>query len=385
MPTFRDAANGLADAFEAGIAHTHPEAVTRLEFDSLAERVAQLEAAPPPVPDPPDAPPQQEPPPPPEDGPAQPWDAARVGPAQAIAVPDRWERVSTPEGLRDALRSGYSVMLRERQRLGGYSFEIADGAWLRAEGDGAWVFGNGRDKVLRPAGRGCAHNIVIEGLNQGSTNEDGVSPQTGADYWLDKCALRLTHDERIDFWNPGRKRLTVTRSAILGDDGHEYGPIMGSKDNVPVDQWLVMWRTYLETRSRHPLVAAPGAVAHLVNTVHGYWMAGAPYAIDVKHGGVAILDGPIFGSDNTGGGDAARVSSGVGGIYVTDPMLLDGDVRLMSSSAVPRPQLPYDPIPWEYRQSLAERRALATQITDEAGPRIAHESGYFVRRAKAGI
>ena len=238
-----------------------------------------------------------------------------------------------------------------------------------------------------PRGRGCAHNLVSEGLNRGTTNEDGVKGVGSCDYWLDKCALRLVHDEQIDLWDTGKKRLTVTRSALLGDDGREFGPLMGrrSGSTQTVDLWLTMWRTYVETASRHPRVGAPGAVAHLVNTVHAWWWAGAPIAIDVAEGGVAILEGPIFGRDNVGGGVGAGVSNAPGGVYVSDVMLLDSDVQIRQATGVPRPALPYAEIPHEYRQTLAERRALATQITEEAGPRIAHESGYFVRRSVVGI
>ena len=319
-------------------------------------------------------PPPQDPEEPPPQGPPPPGLDYQYGFAQQVTVPDRWEIVNSTVSLQDAVRSGYAATVPDGAVLQSVYLEVADGGAFRSI-NGATLIGRGDRPIARWLGRGYASNLLIRGRNLGSDQEDGFRAETGCNFWGDKIAFRDISDEHVDFWGPGAKRGTLTRSASLGDDGREYAIILGnSPDGNPgqVDQWLTLVDYYFESASRQPRVGAPGAVVHAVNTVHARWWAGAPQAMETAWGGVIIAQGPIFNRDNTSsGGVGAKVHQGTAGLFIDDPMRLVSSVSLQPSAGRPRPSLPYDPIPYSVAQGQANILSLARKIQNAAAPAFA--------------
>lgn len=363
MTSFRDAANGLADAFEAENAHTHPEAVSRSEFDAIVERVKVLEAGVV-IPDP-ENPPQGEPP--------EPWPgytANRVGYALELAIPDKWTAIADRDtaSLHAAFAAGDAVLLPARSHFPGAA--LRGKGYIKADGEGATILGRGTAPVVRFEGDGALVNVQLYGdRSRRSESEDGVKLEAG-NVWCDRVAVANVYDEQMDSWDPGTKRITWTRSAFLQPG--TFGPLMGSNNLTKpiVDMWATFYRCHFETDGRQPLVSAQGATAHLVNCVHAWWAMRYNRAIDTATLGQAIVEGAIVGTADNGAGDFI----GGSGFWYEAHTMHVGSATSPGSRLAERPTLPYSGIPFETRIGVEEQLALGRAISAEAGPVVAEKA-----------
>jgi hypothetical protein len=367
MTSIHDAANGLADAIEAGRPHEHSEiaqlaATVTQALAGIETRLRALEAGVV-VPEPEN---------PPTEIPADPWPgytANRVGYAlELVRFPDgAWERIADGDtaSLEDAFAAGQAITLPAGARFTGVA--LRGHGYIKAEGTGAIILGRGTSPIVRFDGDGALVNVLLYGdRSRRSTAEDGVKVDAG-NVWCDRVAVANVWDEQMDLWDPGRKRITWTRSAFLQPG--TFGPLMGSNNltRPTVDQWATFYRCHFETDGRQPRIAATGATAHLINCVHPWWAMKYNRAVDTADGGVAIVEGAIVGAADNGAGEFV---GGSGSWYTSGTMHVGASTSQPSRLGI-RPALPYAHIPAEQRTGVDQQRALGRAISAEAGPEIA--------------